>query len=211
MRIIEPEVFRRIEDEFCSKLPLIVRPKDAPEVVFASDVVRLGAPLVRAFAANALNLPSEEEFRNDYATTIGPVCWMPSKWSGWKRILVLTHEGHHAESFYTQALRYAEEYITDPNWRMLYEIDAESARWELERWLTGELPKAEVKRFGHGYAVDAATVDPHEATARQMLTTIDASIAGDYFNTRSGLAMRDAIVKHTGIEAGTVSRSDLYG
>lgn len=153
--------------------------------------------LARAFNIGALfwNVPTEKEFLDDYDTTLGPVIYVGGKFRyNLRGVRGIAHEVEHWEGMKAHGLVMAAEYLTNRDQRLVWELDAEVARWELEFYLTGELPpRAQLTRLiKHGYNFDDTMVPFSEKAAMQRLVALqDGEVV-----TESGRALIESFQAH---------------
>lgn len=155
-----------------------------------SAIMRGVAAVFGVAAMLGVNVPTSEEFLTRFATTLGPVAFLPSGMPrGKRRTLLLLHEIGHGAQFWEEPLFYPRAYVQSGEKRAAYEAQAERGRIEGAWLLYGELPTADhVHSFmQHGYAVDAPDV-----TLAQQLVDIAATAADSgVVSSPVGLAVRD--------------------
>lgn len=178
------EMLADLEAYLCKRFRVQVTEK-------GDSAIMRGVALVFGVAAMlGVNVPTSEEFLTRFATTLGPVVFLPSGMPrGKRRTLLLLHEIGHAEAFWAEPLFFPRAYLQSGEKRAAYEAQAERGRIEGAWLLYGELPTADhVHSFmQHGYAVDAPDV-----TLAQQLVDIAATAADSgVVSSPVGLAVRD--------------------
>lgn len=142
--------------------------------------------------AMVADLPTDQEFLEDYYTTVGPIVYTPTTYRpGVRAYRVLGHEFGHGLGFRTNGARYATEYVFDRAWRSLYELDAAVSQWEVEHFLCGEIPSEETIKRGHrhGYAIDEEFAPFQTTAALQRLILVSDGL----YTTAAGRVMIDAL------------------
>lgn len=94
------------------------------------------------------SLPDAQTFMRDYATTIGPLVYLPDGWDAKTRIDVGTHEFEHVNQFwrgeyggvggFSAGPSFAYLYLMDEEVRVRAEQRAMRAQWEVRRVVFGE-------------------------------------------------------------------------
>lgn len=137
-----------------------------------------------------VNVPTSDEFLNRYATTLGPVVFLPTGLpKGKRRTLLVLHELGHVVPFWEAPLFYPRAYLQSGEFRGTVESQAERGRVEGAFLLFGELPTADgIHGFmQHGYACDA----PDITLAQQLLDAAATATASGVVSSPVGLAVRD--------------------
>lgn len=179
----DAEVDRIVEKARVRARAVIREKNDAPEAI----VVARAMGLIHLFA----DVPDGDEFLNDYATTIGPVVYLPRRYTGALKLLVLAHEFEHVAQFWRLGAQFGIDYIGSTEWRAVFEMDAETAMWEVMFYLTGTIPPRETlsRLIEHGYASGSAGVHLGHTAAESRI----AGVAAGTVTTRSGAAMIDEL------------------
>lgn len=155
-----------------------------------SAIMRGVAAVFGVASMLGVNVPTGEEFLTRFATTLGPVVFLPSGMPrGKRRTLLLLHEIGHAAQFWEEPLFFPRAYVQSGEKRAAYEAHAERGRIEGAWLLYGELPSADAVHgfMQHGYACDAPDV-----TLAQQLVDIAATAADSgVVSSPVGLAVRD--------------------
>jgi len=155
-----------------------------------SAIMRGVAAVFGVASMLGVNVPTSDEFLTRFATTLGPVVFLPTGLAkGKRRTLLLLHEIGHGAGFWEEPLFYPRAYLQSGEKRAAYEAQAERGRIEGAWLLYGELPSADqVHAFmQHGYACAAPDV-----TLAQQLVDIAATAADSgVVSSPVGLAVRD--------------------
>ncbi|MDB4929443.1 MAG: hypothetical protein JWM10_1927 [Myxococcaceae bacterium] len=173
-----------LEDYLCDRFKARVTEK-------GDSVVMRG--VAAAFGVAAMlgaNVPTSDEFLTRFATTLGPVVFLPTGLpKGKRRLLLVLHEIGHAVAFWHEPLFMPRAYVQSGEKRADYESGAERGRIEGAFLLFGELPTAEgIHGFmQHGYACDA----PDITLAQQLLDIAATATASGVISSPVGLAVRD--------------------
>jgi len=155
-----------------------------------SAIMRGVAAVFGVASMLGVNVPSSEEFLTRFATTLGPVVFLPSGLpKGKRRLLLLLHEIGHGAGFWEEPLFYPRAYVQSGEKRAAYEAQAERGRIEGAWLLYGELPTAEAVHgfMQHGYAVDA----PDVTLAQQLVDVAATAADSGVVSSPVGLAVRD--------------------
>lgn len=153
-------------------------------------VLRVVAMVFGVLALLGLNLPTADEFLTRFATTLGPVIFLPTGERPRKqRLLLLLHELGHVAAFWHEPLFFPRAYVESGERRAGYEALSERGRIEGAWLLYGELPSAEhVHGFmRHGYAVDA----PDVTLAQQLVDIAATASDSGVISSPVGLAVRE--------------------
>ena len=153
-------------------------------------VMRGVAAVFGVAAMLGANVPSSDEFLTRFATTLGPVVFLPRGMPrGKRRTLLVLHEIGHGAQFWEAPLFFPRAYLQSGERRAGYEAGAERGRIEGAWLLYGELPTAEgIDAFMvHGYACDA----PDVTLAQQLLDAAATAAASGHVSSPVGLAVRD--------------------
>ena len=137
-----------------------------------------------------VGVPSSADFLTRFATTLGPVVFLPSGMpKGKRRTMLLLHEIGHVEGFWSEPLFYPRAYLQSGEKRAGFEAQAERGRIEGAFLLFGDLPTADAVRafMEHGYACDA----PDITLAQQLLDIAATAAASGVVSSPVGLAVRD--------------------
>lgn len=136
-------------------------------------------------------VPTSAEFLTRFATTLGPVVFLPKGMEprGKHRVLLLLHELGHVEAFWAAMLFYPRAYVQSGEFRGTVESQAERGRIEGAWLLFGELPTADAVHgfMEHGYAVER----PDITLAQQLLDIAATGTASGVVSSPVGLAVRD--------------------
>jgi len=132
-----------------------------------------------------VNVPTAAEFKANFATTLGPLVYLPSGWDSRTQIDVGTHEFTHVDQFWTGEFKgdvgfgagfgFAYLYLMEPEARVRAEQHAMRAQWELKHLAFGEpLPKPKdcAMILEHGYMLDASALKLAEDLAEVWLTEV---------------------------------------
>lgn len=178
------EALADLETYLCKRFRATVQVK-------GDSAIMRAVALVFGFAAFfGLNLPTAEEFLKRFATTLGPVIFLPVGLTDPKRrALLLLHEFGHVAGFWEEPLFYPRAYVQSGEKRAGFEALSERGRIEGAWLLYGELPTAEhVHAFmEHGYAVAAAD----SGLAQQLVDAAATAASSGHISSPVGLAVRD--------------------
>jgi hypothetical protein len=155
-----------------------------------SAVMRVIAETFGVAAMLGANVPSSEEFLTGFATTLGPVVFLPGGVTDPKRrIGLVLHEAGHVQAFWHEPLFMPRAYLQSGEKRATYEAAAERGRFEGMHQLYGELPTADrVNTFlAHGYACAA----PDVTLAQQLLDEAGTAAASGVLSSPVGLAVAE--------------------
>lgn len=155
-----------------------------------STIMRVIAETFGVAAMLGVGVPTSQEFLTGYATTLGPVVFLPAGITDPKRRLGLVlHEIGHVQAFWHEPLFMPRAYLQSGEKRAAYEAGAERGRFEGMNQLFGELPSADrVHTFlAHGYACDAADV----TLAQQLLDIAGTATAAGVVSSPVGLAVAE--------------------
>lgn len=183
----------RIVERARKRSRAIIRTKDdAPEAV----LVARAFGLVHLFA----DVPDGDAFLHNYATTIGPLVYLPKNVTGLDKLLVLTHEFEHVEQFWRLGVQFGIDYLGSQAWRSVFEMDAETAMWEVTFYLTGTIPPRETlsRLIEHGYASGTLGVHLAQTVAEGRI----AAVAAGTVTTTAGRNMIEEL-RAAGIKAAT--------
>ena len=88
-------------------------------------------------------IPTGSSFMTNYATTLGPVVFLPQSIRDNPLSLceVITHEAQHVLQFQSTGLEFAWFYLTDSAARAQFEADAYASGIAVRCWLTGVVPQ----------------------------------------------------------------------
>ena len=178
------EALADLEDYLCDRFKARITEKGD------STIMRGVAAAFGVAALLGANVPTSSEFLTRFATTLGPVVFLPSGMPrGKRRTLLVLHEIAHAEQFWDAPIFFPRAYLQSGEKRAGYESMAERGRIEGAWLLFGELPTAEaVGAFmEHGYAVDAAD----SGLAQQLLDAAATAADSGHISSPVGLAVRD--------------------
>lgn len=179
-----PEALADLEACLCTRFKVQLTEKGD------SAVMRGVAAAFGVASMLGANVPSSDEFLTRFATTLGPVVFLPSGMPrGKRRTLLVLHEIAHAWQFWNAPLFFPRAYLQSSERRATYEAEAERGRIEGAWLLYGELPTAEgVGAFlEHGYACDAADV----TLAQQLVDAAATAASSGHISSPVGLAVRD--------------------
>jgi len=140
-------------------------------------------------------LPSSTDFLSRWATTLGPVVWMPTgERDPLGRLILLGHELGHVADWWADPVGYVRRYVGSTELRAKAEAQAERRRIEVQFLLTGTLPTvSEVRTFcEHGYAVPIEAADLGEDLVEMAATSTSAGVIA----TDVGQAVRDWLREH---------------
>lgn len=149
-----------------------------------------------------VSVPSEEDFLNRYATTLGPLVYLPDGWDPMTRLLVGTHEFEHVAQWnhgefesdlgIPGRLDFAWLYLTNGEARVRLEQRANRAYWEVAHIGLG-LPLPEVSeacRFLEaGYALSGSDLE----LSKMLATTWLNEVRYQLVDTEAGAAGIDAL------------------
>lgn len=167
-------------------------------VVFAKTdlgIMTAVAVLFGVLSLFGLGLPSSADFLTRWATTIGPVIFMPTgERPRLARVMLLCHELGHVADFWDDPIGYVRRYVGSTELRAKLEACAERRRIEAQWLLTGTLPThAEVTSFcEHGYAIPVSAADLGEDLVEIAATSTAAGVIA----TDVGQAVRDWLREH---------------
>lgn len=179
-----PDALADLEAFLCRRFRArIVVKGDSTAMHVIAEVFGVGALL-------GLNVPTSQEFLTGFATTLGPVVFLPAGITDPRRRLGLVlHEIGHVQAFWHEPLFMPRAYLQSGEKRAAYEAGAERGRFEGMHQLFGELPSADrVHTFlAHGYACDAADV----TLAQQLLDAAGTATAAGVLSSPVGLAVAE--------------------
>lgn len=179
-----PEALADLEAFLCRRLKARVVVKGD------SSVMRVIAETFGVAAMLGANVPTSQEFLTGFATTLGPVVFLPAGVTDPKRRIGLVfHEVGHVQAFWHEPLFMPRAYLQSGEKRATYEAAAERGRFEGMNQLYGELPTADrVHTFlAHGYACDA----PDVTLAQQLLDGAATATAAGVLSSPVGLAVAE--------------------
>ena len=178
-----------LEAYLCKKYRAVVLEKDD------STIMRVIAMAFGVLALFGVGVPTSEAFLTRYATTLGPVIFMPKGLTDpVRRLLLLLHELGHVRQFWDDPLGFPRAYVGSEERRAIYEAEAERGRIEGDWVLTGALPTAgAIAGFmEHGYAVSVQAAD----LARDLLASAATTTSHGLLATDVGKAVRDWRAEH---------------
>lgn len=178
------EALADLEAFLCQRFRVVVRVKDE-SVVMQGVAAAFGvAEMLGA------NVPTSEEFLTRFATTLGPVVFLPKNPpTGKRRARLIWHEIGHGFHFWEAPLFMPRAYVQSAEKRAAYEAEAERGAIE-GAWLQfGELPTAEAVHgfMQHGYAAPP----PDVTLAQQLVDAAATACASGVITSPVGLAIRD--------------------
>jgi hypothetical protein len=154
--------------------------------------MQLLAAVLDALRTFGVQVPVGGDFLNHYATSLGPLIYMPPGWSPDTQIEVLTHEVQHVHQFWGGqnqvglggGFHMGWLYLTEGEARLRYEVDAYRAGLEVAFARMGRLPALDSVVFPleGGYALSPDQV----GHARDLLEIAGTSIAQGLRTTEAG-------------------------
>lgn len=142
------------------------------------------------------NVPSADEFLNNFATTVGTLIYLPNGWSPDDQIEVLAHEFQHVKQFTDShgfdtkglglpgGLAMWGLYITSDEARARYEVEAYRVGLEVHYYRTGQIPTLDqlAAPLRNSYAIS-----PEQAAfAQDLLETATTSVTAGLVSTDVG-------------------------
>ena len=133
-----------------------------------------GFDVARTFGAA---VPAGHVFAT-YATTLGPIIYLPEGLSPDEQIDIFTHEIEHVRQFWAHGFEFAWLYLTAPEARARYEAEAFTQQFKLRYARTGRLPTLDEVSFPleQGYALPPGDVALGLTSIEQWLTSIAAGL-----------------------------------
>jgi hypothetical protein len=155
-----------------------------------SAAMHVVAEVFGVAAMLGVNVPTSNEFLTGFATTLGPVVFLPAGVTDPRqRIGLVLHEVGHVAAFWHEPLFMPRAYLQSGEKRATYEAAAERGRFEGLHQLYGELPTADrVHTFlAHGYACAA----PDVSLAQDLLDAAATATASGVVSSPVGLAVME--------------------
>lgn len=151
------------------------------------------AALFDALRAFGVQLPVGGDFLDHYATTLGPLIYMPPGFSPDQQIETLAHECQHVHQFWSgrptqtglpNAFGMGWLYLTEPEARVRYEVEAYRTGLEVAYGRTRAVPPLAqlAMPLEGGYALDDAA---HQLAAA-LLERAATSVAAGVVSTAAG-------------------------
>jgi hypothetical protein len=163
------------------------------DMAIEMQILAAGFDVLRAAG---VQVPVGGDFLDHYATTLGPLVYMPSSLTPDQQIEVLTHELEHVRQFWVgdgqaalpNAFGMGWLYLTDGEARARFEAEAYRAALELAHARGAPVPSLDDLAYPleGGYALD----DGGRALARDLLEVAATSVAAGVVSTD---AAREAI------------------
>lgn len=165
-------------------------------IIHKTDVpyVQVLAYMLDALRVAGIMVPPGDSFLHRDAITLGPIVFMPDGLSPSETVEVVTHECQHVLQFWYGTDQAAMPhgpgiawlYLTEPEARVRYEVEAYRAGLEVRVAMTGRVPSlAEIMTpFEQGYMLDPAMIE----FTRELMTVAATTMA-------SGIRMTGAAIK----------------
>lgn len=110
--------------------------------------------------------------------TLGPIVYLRTQPDPVQRVLTVTHESEHVVQFWKDPLRLEWLYITEPEARVVYEVDAKRASMEVMNMLGLVLPtQAELEaHLRSGYQLNEPSIKLGMELFEVALTSVEAGV-----------------------------------
>jgi hypothetical protein len=159
----------------CQKLGAVVIDKENSTIMQGAAI---GFDVGRLFGLSGL--PDGAYFNAHFATTLGPMIFMPKAIRNGDPLAymsLLTHELEHVAQWKAEKIGMPWLYLTEPSMRASYEAQAFGGQLDLEYWFTGRLPTDlthQLNSLASSYHLRPEDVKQAEAFMLSHLDTIKA-------------------------------------
>lgn len=177
------DITQETADAFCSAMcsqfsARIARKSQAIEMKVVGTLFDL-ARLV------GINVPAGHDFER-FATTLGPMIYLPDGLTPEQTVEIVTHECQHVRQFWTRGFEFLWLYLVEPEARVRHEAEAYGAGLSVQHALTGTMPTLDdiVLPLEGGYSL----APEHVALGRLLLEQQATAIADGIVTTEAGSA-----------------------
>jgi len=187
LRDITPEIADAFVSAMCTQFHArVVRKSQAVEMQF------LGA-LFDIARVVGINVPAGHDFAR-YATTIGPMIYLPDGLTPEQTVEIVTHELQHVEQFWKGGFGFAWLYLVEGEARVTYEAEAYAAGLAVSLALGKPLPSLDdlALPLEGGYAL----APEHVTLGRTLLEQQATSTALGIVTTKAGAAALQWLRSH---------------
>jgi len=147
-------------------------------------------------------VPMPDEFLKRYATTIGPMVFIPRAWSPKERLLVLLHELVHVRQFYDHPIDFPILYLTSAEALARYEAQAYRTGPEAHVLLGGSIdaytPESVCAGLTQGYNLVGEAGEKARMLATDMSEVALTSLAYNVIRTPSVLLFKQLLERRGG-------------
>lgn len=176
------ELTNRIADAFIRHLSRRVHARVIRKsMAIEMELVASALEVARSLGAE---VPSAGDFLNNYATSVGPLVYLPDNLSPQDAVITFTHEAQHVIQFWRHGLDMFWLYLTEPEARVRYEAEAYRAGLEVATALGLPLPSLQDLAWPleAGYALDEGA----KKLGRQLLEVAATSVSSGIVSTEAG-------------------------